>query len=312
MVDAHEYLRQQSGGHQDQAGDAEQHSEEREGPPGNRGVLEQPDVGEIREDQEARATGSEAPQAEKVGGPRPIGEEELDREQVEEDAHRAPQPVFAAAASARPMVHRHLGQRDAHPRRDRGDETMHLAVEAQPLHHLGAHRLQRAPVIVEMDPGGRGDDPVREPRGDLLRDRIATLLAPSADHVVSLVQLGDEAWDVGRIVLEVAVGGDDDLAAGVVEAGGEGGGLPEVPAQSQHPHPRVHGLEREQPLQGRIGGSVVHENDLVGLAEGDEARRQLPVQIGQVLRLVVDGDHDGDPRRHHAHAASISGEANGP
>src|SRR5439155_881709 len=69
VVDAHEYLRQQSGGHQDQAGDAEQHSEEREGPPGNRGVLEQPDVGEIREDQEARATGSEAPQAEKVGGP---------------------------------------------------------------------------------------------------------------------------------------------------------------------------------------------------------------------------------------------------
>ena len=163
-----------------------------------------------------------------------------------------------------------------------------------------------------MDPGGRGDDPVGEPRGDPLGDRVAAVLAPSADHVVSLVELGDEPRDVGGIVLQVAVGRDDDLAAGVVEAGGEGGGLAEVPAQAQDAHPRVRGLDREQPLPRRIRGAVVHEDDLVGLAEGEEARRQLPMQVGQVLGLVVDGDHDGDPRRHHAHAASINGEANGP
>ena len=179
---------------------------------------------------------SEAHEAEEVRGPRAVGEQELHGEEVEQHAQRAAEAVLAAPARARPVVDLHLGHGDAHPGGDRGDEAVHLAVEPQALHDLGADRLQRAAVVVQVHAGGPRDEPVREPRGQPLatsgscrcRRQPQTMSKPSSSFATS-------ARDVGGVVLQVAVRGHDDVAARVVEPGGEGRRLAEVAAQRAAP-----------------------------------------------------------------------------
>ena len=83
-----------------------------------------------------------------------------------------PSPYLLRPRSAGPVVHRDLGQAHAHPRRDRGDEAVHLAVEAQAARDLAAHHLERAAVVVQVDAGRPRDQPVREERRDPLRERV--------------------------------------------------------------------------------------------------------------------------------------------
>ena len=72
-----------------------------------------------------------------------------------------------------------------------------------------------------------------------------------------LLDLLDHRRDVGGIVLQVAVGGDDEAAAGVREAGGERRGLAEVAAEADHAQPRVLRLERGQQRERIVGAAVV-------------------------------------------------------
>ena len=108
-------------------------------------------------------------------------------------------------------------------------------------------------------------------------DRVSCRCAPpAAHHVEALVELGHEARDVGGVVLQVAVRGHDDLAPRVVEAGRERRGLAEVAAQA---HARARGGRAPRARAMRLGGAVaravVDEEDLVGPAQGLEARREL-------------------------------------
>jgi hypothetical protein len=64
---------------------------------------------------------------------------------------------------------------------------------------------------------------------------------PGISIVVPL-ELVDEERDVERVVLEVPVRGDDDVAPRAVEARREGRGLGEVAAQAAGPPPRDAGL----------------------------------------------------------------------
>ena len=68
-----------------------------------------------------------------------------------------------------------------------------------------------------------GHEPVGDARGDAAEDEVVGALgAPAADDVVALFELGEEVGDLVGVVLEVAVHGEDEVALGVVEAGGEG------------------------------------------------------------------------------------------
>ena len=87
-----------------------------------------------------------------------------------------------------------------------------------------------------------------------------------------LRELSTIAGNVGGIVLQVAVGGDDVAAARVGEAGGEGGGLAEVAAEADHPQPRILRLQRRELRERVVGAAVVDGDDLVGPAE----RRRAP------------------------------------
>ena len=130
-----------------------------------------------------------------------------------------PDAVLAAPARARPVVDLHLGHAHAHPGGHRRDEAVHLAVEPQALHDLGADRLQRAAVVVEVHAGRPRDEPVREPRGQRsatsgscrFRRQPQTMSKPSSSFASS-------AGMSRGVVLQVAVRGHDHVAARVVEA----------------------------------------------------------------------------------------------
>ena len=127
------------------------------------------------------------------------------------------------------MIDLDLG--DGHPdlAGDGRDEAVQLAVELDILDHLAAEHLERAAVVVEPDPGDAGDQPVGDGRGDAAgQETVPPLPPPAADDVIALLDLGDEKRDVVGIVLQVGVQADDDVAAGVVEAGDQGRRLAEI------------------------------------------------------------------------------------
>ena len=67
------------------------------------------------------------------------------------------------------------------------------------------------------------------------------------DGVAALsLEPGEQARDVGRVVLQVGVERDDDLAARGAKAGGEGGRLAGVPACAEDPQGRIHGRETRE------------------------------------------------------------------
>ena len=78
------------------------------------------------------------------------------------------------------------------------------------------------------------------------------------------VELVEEAGDLGGVVLEVGVEGEDDVASGGLEAGGEGGGLAEVAAEADGADAGVGGGEPADGGPGAVAAAVVDEEELEG------------------------------------------------
>ncbi len=100
------------------------------------------------------------------------------------------------------------------------------------------------------------------------------------------------APDVGRVVLQVAVHRNDDLASGVVESGGHRRRLTVVPTQLDELQTRVAGRKARESIVRLVSAAVVDDDDLVGAAELVEGASQRVVERPDVLLLVVHRDHD--------------------
>src|SRR4030042_2897311 len=76
----------------------------------------------------------------------------------------------------------------------------------------------------------------------------------------------------------------------MVEAGGQGGGLAEVSPQADELDPAVVLLKAPEHRPGRIGASVVDEDDLEGPAGLFQRKNELPMELLEVLGLIENGD----------------------
>ena len=100
---------------------------------------------------------------------------------------------------------------------------MQLTVERHLLKDVAAVGLEGGAEVVDIDAAQFGHQPVGTTRRNAAQPEIVdALLAPSADNVVAFGNFLQEARDVGGIVLQIAVHGDDVFAAGVVETGRQG------------------------------------------------------------------------------------------
>ena len=218
--------------------------------------------------QAAGEAAGHAEQAEDLEGAGRIAQEELDRQEVEEDLGGPEDVVFGLALQAGAVTDLDLGDGDAHRAGDGRDEPVELAVEIDALDDLPAEGLERAAVVVELDAGEPGDEPVRhDGREPARQEPVLPVLPPAGDDVVAGVDLGEQGGDVGRIVLEVGVQGDDDVPPGEVEPRGQGGRLAEVPPEPDDADPRIPGPEALQGLERAVRAAVVDEDDLVGLPQ---------------------------------------------
>ena len=76
-------------------------------------------------------------------------------------------------------------------------------------------------------------------------------LLPAADDVVALVELVQKPRDLGRIVLKVAVQGENQVAPARLKPRGERGRLAEVATEPDGAHARVVSAERDRTLHER-------------------------------------------------------------
>ena len=213
------------------------------------------------------------------GGQRPPREEQqrLDRQQVEQDLEDPRQAVFRGAELARVVAHADLGDPRAERDRHRRDEAVHVGIERHPLDDVGAVDLERAAVVADRQPGDAADQPVGEHRGQLARQPLVLPVhAPADDEVVALLQLGEHHRDVGRIVLQVAVHGDEEAAARELDPRGHRRGLAVVALEPQHPDAVVASDQVARARHRGVAAAVVHEQDLEGQAGGLERRDDRP------------------------------------
>ncbi len=171
---------------------------------------------------------------------------------------------------------------------------MHLTVQRQLLDHFTPVGLEGAPVIVQRHAGGRADNQIGDPRREAAREPgVAALPAPSAHHIVSLVQFPEQQGDVGRIVLEVPVERHDDIAARLLESGRDRGGLAEIATEENHGHlRRPRKACRLETLRGAVYAAVVDVDNFPGQTLRVHRCDDLGVERVDVLPLIVEGHHD--------------------
>jgi len=140
---------------------------------------------------------------------------------------------------------------------------------------------------------------VGEARGDPPQPGVLAASAHAADHVPAVLQAGEETGDVRRVVLQVGVESDDDVAAGEAAAGGERRRLARVAPLADDPHCGVRPGEAEQDREAAVGAAVVDEDHLRRAAEGLPDALELGREEGQALLFVEHRDDEGELGRGH-------------
>ena len=170
---------------------------------------------------------------------RPLAEsgQESDGQQVEKPFEKPRETVFGRSMPAAAMANLDLADPEAPGVRQHRNEPVQLTVDADLTQHLAAIELETAIVVVQAAAGQAADHPVEDAAGiDLVPGIVAGLL-PAADHVVPFLELGQEARNLGRVVLEVAVEREYQFAPGGLEPGREGRRLAEIAAEPDRAAP---------------------------------------------------------------------------
>src|SRR5262249_29621880 len=114
------------------------------------------------------------------------------------------------------------------------------------------------------------DQPVAQPaRQCAIDERVLPVGAQAEDGVVvAALERVEQHRDVGWIVLQVAVHGDDDVPRGEVDAGLHGGRLPQVAPKSNDLDVRIGGGDRLKLQVRAVGAAVIDQDDFVFQAPG--------------------------------------------
>ncbi len=195
---------------------------------------------------------------------------------------------------ARAVVDGYLGDPVALVVGEHRDVAMELSVEVEALEDVGSVRLQPAVHVVEPDPRNPARDRVEDLRGDASCERVAPFRLPPRDEVVALVESGEEARNLDRVVLEVAVDRHHDLAGGLLEPRVERRGLAEVPSEADGTDVVVRVVQAGQRPERSVRGAVVDEYGLPREPFARERGRQLVVEQCDASLLVVHGNDDRD------------------
>src|SRR5438309_5432792 len=135
---------------------------------------------------------------------------------------------------------------------------MKLAIERNLLQNVAAIGFESGAEVVDVNAAQPGHHPISDARRNAAHPEIIHAdFAPSTDDVVAGGYLFKKQRDVGGIVLQIAIHGNDVLAAGVIEACGQAGSLPEVAAQFDDCDAAVYTCDFPQHGESMVGRSIV-------------------------------------------------------
>ncbi len=221
-------------------------------------------------------------------------QQEADGDQVKKYAEGARDAVVRNSALAVHVANRHFADRRSVPRSQRRNKAVQFAVERHLLQNLAAIGFERGTEVVDVHAAELRHQPVGAARGKTAQPEVVNAhLAPAADDVVALGNFLEEQRNVRGVVLQIAVHGDDVLAARMIEPGGQCRSLPKIPPQADHRHPAVYAGNLAQQVKRLVRRSVIHQHHFKTFAVGLHHRLQAVVEIGDVFLLVVQGDDDG-------------------
>src|SRR6202030_1452303 len=153
--------------------------------------------------------------AEKLQRPGRIIQQEFHHDQVEEHANGPPDSIIGLAGLAIRIRNRHFGDARSRGAGQRRNKAVQLAVKLDLLQNFPPVRLEGGPKIMQIDPGKLGHQPVRNAaRHAAHQPVVSPLVAPAAYQIVAFFDFFKEARNLFRVMLQIAVHGDDDFAAG--------------------------------------------------------------------------------------------------
>src|SRR5262245_21643760 len=231
--------------------------------------------------------------AEEVQGAREVTHNQTDGQDVEHHAESARQAVMGFAVHARFILDRDFCDERALDAGHRRDEAVHLAVDRDSFEHFAAIRFERRAEVVDRDSRRARHQLVRDPRRKRAQEAVLAVLTPATDHVVTFFELRQKARDVFRLMLQVAVHGDDHVALGVIESGGQRRCLAEIAPQPYACHARIERGDLPEDHRRAICAAVIDEDQLIVFAETFHHFRQTAIKYGHILFFVMKGDDDG-------------------
>ncbi len=162
------------------------------------------------------------------------------RNGVEREANHPGERILGRAGEALLPVVAHRLLPEADPGREPAHEAVALWHGHEGVHHPPVQQPEIARVRGDVDRGQAADGAVEHGGGEQLEARLAGTFSPlRVDHLGALTPPRDEVGDdLGR-VLQVGVDDDHGVAAGVVQAGGDGDLVAEVAREVDHAHARV-------------------------------------------------------------------------
>ena len=121
-------------------------------------------------------------------------------------------------------------------------------------------------------------------------------LSLAIHHVVTLAIAIDHLVDHGKRILQIRIQEHHGIAGSVIQSGGRGDLVPEIPGEVQHSDARVGGSPFRQKRERLIRTPVIHQNqfDVARSRGAGETVDRLAEQDDHGF-LVVDRNHQGKP-----------------
>ena len=121
---------------------------------------------------------------------------------------------------------------------------------------------------------------------------VLSILAPTGDHVVALVENFQHFRDIRRIILSVAVQGNNHFSASMVEPCHHCCRLTQIPFEMDYPNPVILISQLLKDPFGMIGAAIVDKDQFPRDSELRQFSADTLVNINKCLRLVENGHDD--------------------
>src|SRR5450755_2858865 len=161
---------------------------------------------------------------------------------------------------------------------------MHLGIERNLFYQVGSVGLQRAAAVSDGNSSHLPDYAVGDHRRNLSRyEFVLPAVSPTYNDVIALVDLAQELLDIGGVILQVSVHGDEYLPDCIFDSGRHSRGLAVIAPEPHHADPRVETRDSASALQCLILAAIVDEQHLKSDSERFKRGDDCCVQWGDAV-----------------------------